>query len=496
MTVQVRLVPRSHVHVRQMGAGPAGQDGWTPVFASAVDGDRRVLQVIDWVGGEGQKPVAGQYVGATGLVEAIGSAVDVRGPKGAAGWAPVFAVASDGLRRVLQLVDWAGGEGTKPAISGADGATLYLGTSGFVIDITQAVDIRGSQGIQGEKGWAPVLSVQADGERRVHRVEDWAGGQGGKPATGQYIGASGLVATADEAVDIRGQTGSPTTNDSITNAHLADVPQQTLKGRVSAGNGDPQDLTADQVRSMLGNMAHGQCRFEYVSGTTCRLRTHNGNKLIINGAQREIPSAGVDLSNTGLAASTVYYVYAYWTGTAIALEASITGHVTDPPTGVEIKAGDATRTLVGMLRPNTAGLFANTLAYRAVRSWFNEPGIVGHRAASSAGSTSSTTNVEVASDVRLECLLWLQEQITITGMIGGSTASAAVAYANIGLSGLAAVSGAYSYASTGNGVVNLTPMASYVSTSEGFYDFRLLIQVSASTFSFGYRQQQYITMRS
>lgn len=40
-------------------------------------------------------------------------------------------------------------------------------------------------------------------------------------------------------------------DNSITNAKLADVPTATIKGRTTAGTGDPQDLTAAQVKALL-----------------------------------------------------------------------------------------------------------------------------------------------------------------------------------------------------------------------------------------------------
>lgn len=63
--------------------GTDGNDGWTPVLAIATDGARRVQQVIDWTGGEGTKPATGKYVGSTGLVTLIADAVDIRGAAGA-----------------------------------------------------------------------------------------------------------------------------------------------------------------------------------------------------------------------------------------------------------------------------------------------------------------------------------------------------------------------------------------------------------------------------
>ena len=38
----------------------------------------------------------------------------------------------------------------------------------------------------------------------------------------------------------------------VTNTKLADMAQNTIKGRVSTGSGDPEDLTADQVKGILG----------------------------------------------------------------------------------------------------------------------------------------------------------------------------------------------------------------------------------------------------
>ncbi|MBK9356794.1 MAG: hypothetical protein IPN08_05265 [Bacteroidales bacterium] len=41
-------------------------------------------------------------------------------------------------------------------------------------------------------------------------------------------------------------------NNVVSNAKLADVPVSTMKGRVTAGAGDPEDLTVAQIRTLLG----------------------------------------------------------------------------------------------------------------------------------------------------------------------------------------------------------------------------------------------------
>ncbi len=61
----------------------------------------------------------------------------------------------------------------------------------------------------GPKGWSPVLSAQNSGERSVLRVVDWVGGEGAKPGLLGYVGPDGLVPTAAQALDVRGQPGAP-----------------------------------------------------------------------------------------------------------------------------------------------------------------------------------------------------------------------------------------------------------------------------------------------
>lgn len=69
----------------------------------------------------------------------------VVGSGGSAGWSPVVAVEANGLRRVLRVVDWTGGSGTKPSMG-------YVGPSGLVATAAEATDIRGAMGADGAQG--------------------------------------------------------------------------------------------------------------------------------------------------------------------------------------------------------------------------------------------------------------------------------------------------------------------------------------------------------
>lgn len=65
--------------------GTDGEDGWAPLIAVVSDSERRVLQVVDWTSGTGTKPTTGLYIGATGLTAVLASAVDIRGAQGTSG---------------------------------------------------------------------------------------------------------------------------------------------------------------------------------------------------------------------------------------------------------------------------------------------------------------------------------------------------------------------------------------------------------------------------
>jgi hypothetical protein len=188
-------------------------------------------------------------------VEADGGVGGVTGPVGPDGWSPVLASESDGARRVHRVVDWVGGEGSKPEIPSLN----YIGASGFT-NLAAAVDMRGVQGLQGDDGWEAVLAIEVDGARRVLKVVDWVGGGGTKPGVPSpaYIGAAGFTNLAG-AVDIRGPQGAQgdvgevgvIEDGSVTNAKLAFVAQGTFKARSSTGSGALEDLTSTQAKTLL-----------------------------------------------------------------------------------------------------------------------------------------------------------------------------------------------------------------------------------------------------
>lgn len=177
-------------------SGTNGYNGWSPIYAIINDSLRRVLQIIDWTGGTGAKPSTGGYVYSGGQTSNIALATDIRGPQGLQGdpftinargnlsdrnlydnqgtgytflaedtgdvyiknsplsgdwsppisfvgekgWSPLLNVVQDGQRYLIQVSDWTGGQGDKPANAG------YLYPGGLTFNPSDATDFRGERG--------------------------------------------------------------------------------------------------------------------------------------------------------------------------------------------------------------------------------------------------------------------------------------------------------------------------------------------------------------
>lgn len=75
-------------------------------------------------------------------------------------------------------------------------------------------------------------------------------------ATAAVTANTAKVTNATHTGDVTGATTLTIADNVVTNAKLADVATATIKGRVTAATGDPEDLTATQVRTLI-NVANG-----------------------------------------------------------------------------------------------------------------------------------------------------------------------------------------------------------------------------------------------
>lgn len=132
-------------------------------------------------------------------------------------------------------------------------------------------------------------------------------------------------------------------------------------------------------------------KLTYVSASQLKFAPYNGDQIKINGIYYSIPSAGIvglgnasvfvnGVAGQNLVQSTLYYVYCFNNGGILTADFSTTGHATSTQAGnvgTEIKNGDNTRSLIGLIYTSSGspGIFVDATATRWVRSWFNSPTI-------------------------------------------------------------------------------------------------------------------------
>lgn len=161
----------------------------------------------------------------------------------------------------------------------------------------------------------------------------------------------------------------------------------------------------------------GNCQLRLGSSTTVTLFPYQGNFVSFpSGAIATIPSSGItstynnaSLNGTSgqtLSNTTLYYAYLWDSGSGVyVIDWSTTGHATDTTTGIEIKSGDPTRVLVGMAYLVGAN-FLDSDSNRLVGSWFNRRHRLLKNSFTTTRSTSSTTPVEINTEIRINILSW------------------------------------------------------------------------------------------
>lgn len=135
-----------------------------------------------------------------------------------------------------------------------------------VVSVTVSRGLKGDTGATGAPGTTDYNELdnvpsEFPPEAHTHPVSDitpissgkLVGRHGGGSGAGQEIGLDGGLefqganirreALTGDVTAEAGSNATTITNDVVTNAKLANVPTATIKGRATAGTGDPEDLT-------------------------------------------------------------------------------------------------------------------------------------------------------------------------------------------------------------------------------------------------------------
>ncbi|PWT90376.1 MAG: hypothetical protein C5B54_07285 [Acidobacteria bacterium] len=249
--------------------------------------------------------------------------------------------------------------------------------------------------------------------------------------------------------------------------------------------------TADYIgvalsaRRQQASMVGGGGTLRFVNPTALSYLPFRGGDIIVNG--RAVPlSAGVaglmnsavfvnGVPNQTLVPDTNYFVYGFMNGNVLTADFSTTGHATSGAAGnvgTQIKHSDDTRSLIGYIRTNASGQFADSLTQRYVRSWFNDPGIHLQNWFTASRSTTSMTPIELNEEIRIFWINFADEliRLTYTGPVQGGVAVLNHPLTFIAVDGAADLEGSYAPAATYAQGYN-RPMAARLNhrPSEGYH---------------------------
>lgn len=222
-----------------------------------------------------------------------------------------------------------------------------------------------------------------------------------------------LVASAPGQLDTLNELATALGNDANFSATVfAQIAQRAMVGGSNAQTFSVAPATGPEHAARLSQIGHGQCRLYVVDAAHLKLSRFGGpGNIIINGVPRQIPEAGITIDNSGLTPDTLYYAFVYMNGANMALELQkgVT-HSLDPATGVEIKTGDVTRTLAGMVYTTSASQFSDVNGARFLLNYFNRRNLFSYTSVPSAVNfTNPVTITEISTALRCRFLTWGDE---------------------------------------------------------------------------------------
>ncbi len=179
--------------------------------------------------------------------------------KGYAGWSPILAVVTDGTRKVLEVTDWTGGEGTKPT-------TGYVGADGIEADIADAVDL--ASGITIANGTITNVMVNASAAIEQSKILNLVSNLAAKAEATDLTSHTSNVSNPHgvtkaqvglSAVDNTPDTGKPVSSAQQTaldlKADATDIPDIASQAEAEAGTENTKMMTPLRTAQAIADQA-------------------------------------------------------------------------------------------------------------------------------------------------------------------------------------------------------------------------------------------------
>lgn len=246
--------------------------------------------------------------------------------------------------------------------------------------------------------------------------------------------------------------------------------------------------TSEYGGNPIGVLSGGYLTVE--STTSLQFARLNGTQVPISGVFQMIPGTPITVSNSGLAANTLYYVYVYMNAGTMTLALSTTGHVAGP-NGYPVSGTNSGYTLLGMVRTNGSSQFvpisigsgAGVSSTILCLNYYNQTLQPGYCSILNATSTSGSP-VELNSSYRIQFLSW---NVALVGTLMGEASNSAApnsSSAAIGLDGSLWSPVAAAGTPTTNTQLCTTTAFGAVIVSEGYHQGEIFGSVNGGTGTF------------
>lgn len=283
-------------------------------------------------------------------------------------------VARQGLFVAMEAIDNSGSEAIDDLLRAIDVVTgLVNQATAAVSDATAAALAAAGSAAEALGHANAAQAARAAAETARNAAQASAGDAATSAATAQNsANAAGSSASAARASEARAGASATLSADKAAeaNGYSSSANTAATNASTSAINARNAQTAAEAARdaALAAKNSGMHCKLVPSSSNYfLHLVRWGGKTMIIDGEAREIPTTGLTLSLP--AGNVTHNIYAYWTGSAVALEYSPSTPSWLNSQGYWTKAGDTSRTYVGSAWGS--GLVAGTFE-RALRSAYNE----------------------------------------------------------------------------------------------------------------------------